>query len=63
MPLATILILEGRPEHQRVELARAVTTAIAQSLDAKPETIRVIVQEIAKEHWSVGGKTMKELGR
>lgn len=63
MPIATIMLLEGRSEQQLHELMRAVSTAIADSLNAKPEAIRVIVQEVPASHWSVGGRTMQELGR
>lgn len=63
MPIANILILEGREPEQKRTLIRAVTAAIAESLQAKPESIRVIVQEIPKEHWGIGGVSAQELGR
>ena len=63
MPIANILILEGRPMEVRQALIRAVTAAIAETLQAKPESIRVIVQEVAKENWGIGGVSALELGR
>jgi 4-oxalocrotonate tautomerase len=63
MPIANILILEGRTPEEKQALIRAVTTAIADSLSAKTESIRVIVQEIPREHWGIGGVSAKELGR
>jgi len=63
MPIAHIMIIEGREPEQKKALIRAVTTAIADSLQARPESIRVILQEVPKEHWGIGGVSAKELGR
>lgn len=63
MPFAVVNILEGRSEEKKAALIAAVTQAISTSLDAPLENIRVIVQEIPKAQWGVGGKTLKELGR
>jgi 4-oxalocrotonate tautomerase len=63
MPIAHILILEGREPEQKQALIRAVTAAISDSLQAKPESIRVILQEVPQEHWGIGGVSAKELGR
>jgi|KBSMisStaDraftv2_1062788.scaffolds.fasta_scaffold01482_4 4-oxalocrotonate tautomerase len=63
MPIANILILEGRTPEQKQALIGAVTAAIADSLQAKKESIRVIVQEIPSENWGIGGQSARELGR
>jgi 4-oxalocrotonate tautomerase len=63
MPIANILILEGRTVEMKQALIRAVTNAIADTLQAKPETIRVIVQEVPKENWGIAGVSARELGR
>jgi 4-oxalocrotonate tautomerase len=63
VPIAQILILEGRTPEQRREMMRSVTRAIAEALDANPETVRVIIQEVAAESWGVGGIPIKERGR
>ena len=63
MPIANIQILAGRPAEARRALIQAVTAAIVESLRVKPESVRVIVQEVAPEHWGIGGVSAKELGR
>ena len=63
MPIATIMILEGRPPQVRQALIRSVTTAIVETLKVKSESVRVIVQEVPPEHWGIGGVSAKELGR
>ncbi|HWM65896.1 MAG: 4-oxalocrotonate tautomerase [Gammaproteobacteria bacterium] len=63
MPIANIQILAGRPAEAKRALIQAVTAAIVESLQVKPESVRVIVQEVPPEHWGIGGVSAKELGR
>ena len=63
MPIANIQILEGCPPEAKQALIRSVTAAIVEALKVKPESVRVIVQEIPPEHWGIGGVSAKELGR
>ena len=63
MPIANIQILAGRPAEARRALIQAVTAAIVESLQVKPESVRVIVQEVPPEHWGIGGVSAKEPGR
>ena len=63
MPIANIQILAGRPAEAKQALLRSVTAAIVESLGVKPESVRVIVQEVLPEHWGIGGVSAKELGR
>ncbi|MCL6562445.1 MAG: 4-oxalocrotonate tautomerase family protein [Firmicutes bacterium] len=60
MPLAQIHILEGRTEEQKKRLVEEVTAAISRSLGAAPESIRVLLYELPKTHWAVGGVSMAE---
>ncbi len=63
MPLINISILEGRSEERIMTLIKNVTATVSETLDTPEGNIRVIVTEVPKTRWSVGGKTMKELGR
>jgi 4-oxalocrotonate tautomerase len=63
MPIANLQIIQGRTPQVKESLIRAVTSAIADTLNAKPESIRVILQEVPPEHWGIGGVSAKELGR
>ncbi|MDP9555101.1 UNVERIFIED_ORG: 4-oxalocrotonate tautomerase [Pseudomonas parafulva] len=60
MPIATLQIAEGRSEEQKRALLINVTHAIAESLDAPVESIRVIIQEIPETQWAAGGITLAE---
>ncbi|NBA93650.1 2-hydroxymuconate tautomerase family protein [Pseudomonas sp. R5(2019)] len=60
MPIAMIHIAEGRSEEKKHALLVNVTRAIAESLDAPLESVRVLIQEIPERQWAAGGKTLAE---
>ncbi|WP_434726816.1 tautomerase family protein [Pseudomonas sp. Je.1.5.c] len=53
-------IAAGRSEEQKHALLVNVTQAIAASLDAPLESIRVVIQEVPETHWAAGGVTLAE---
>ena len=63
MPIAHIHIMEGRSDEKKERLIAEVTDAICRSLDAKPETVRIIIQEMPKAHFGIGGVSAKKLGK
>ncbi|MGH9116753.1 MAG: 2-hydroxymuconate tautomerase [Acidimicrobiales bacterium] len=56
MPLVHIDLMEGRPPERVEEMIAAVSEAIASTLDAPIETVRVVVNEIRPHQYGVGGK-------
>jgi 4-oxalocrotonate tautomerase len=63
MPLVQISIMEGRSQEKIDALMKDVTTAVSESLDAPKENVRVVVTEVPKTHWAIGGTSAKNLGR
>lgn len=63
MPIAHLHILEGRTDEQKEMLIHEVTDAISRSLAAPPESVRVILIEMPKQHFGIGGQSAKKLGR
>jgi 4-oxalocrotonate tautomerase len=63
MPIAQISILEGRSKETKALLIREVTDAISRSLGAPREAVRVLVYEVEKAEWGIGGETAEKLGR
>ncbi|MBP2077525.1 4-oxalocrotonate tautomerase [Oceanobacillus polygoni] len=61
MPLINIQVLEGRPQEKMDLLMKNVTETVHETLDAPRENIRVIVTEVPKTHWSIGGVSVSEL--
>ena len=63
MPIAQINILEGRSDEQKETLIREVTDAISRSLGAPVESVRIIITEMPKQHFGIGGQSAKKMGR
>lgn len=63
MPLAMIYMLEGRDSQKKERLIAEVTDAICRSLEAPRESVRVVLQEVPKTHWGIGGVTAEKRGR
>ncbi len=63
MPFLLVKVMEGRPPEKIEALIEALTETTARTLDAPKETIRVLVEEVPKTHWGIGGKSAKALGR
>ncbi|MBK1851272.1 2-hydroxymuconate tautomerase [Marinobacter sp. 1-4A] len=63
MPIAQLYIIEGRSDEQKETLIREVSEAMARSLDAPKERIRVLITEMPKQHFGIAGQSAKKLGR
>lgn len=63
MPVAQINILEGRSDEQKEMLIREVTDAISRSLGAPEESVRIIITEMPKQHFGIGGQVAKRSGK
>ncbi len=62
MPIINIQILEGRSKEKISSMIASVTEAVATELETPKDRVRVIVTEIPKTHWAVGGVPMSEKG-
>ena len=62
MPICQIYLLEGRTVEQKRLLIEKITTAMQEAIGARPESVRVILTEMPKEHFGIGGKSA-EIGR
>jgi len=63
MPIAQINIVEGRTDAQKERLIQEVTDAISRSLDAPVESVRIILNEMPRQHFGIAGQSVKKLGR
>ncbi|MFD1485657.1 2-hydroxymuconate tautomerase [Lacticaseibacillus baoqingensis] len=55
MPLVHIELIEGRSREQLRQMVQDVTEAIAKNTGAPKEHIHVVLNEMQKEHYAVGG--------
>ncbi len=63
MPICQIFLMEGRTVEQKRRLIEKITDAMHESIGAPRESVRVILTEMPKEHFGIGGKSAAELGR
>jgi len=63
MPIAQSYILEGRSDEVKEALISEITEAMVKTLDAPREVVRVIVTEMPKQHFGMGGSSAKKLGK
>jgi 4-oxalocrotonate tautomerase len=55
MPIIQIELFEGRTVEQKRKLVAEVTDAVVRSLSASPESVRIILRDMAKHDFAVGG--------
>ncbi|GAB3432147.1 4-oxalocrotonate tautomerase family protein [Massilia solisilvae] len=63
MPICQIHLIEGRTVEQKRLLIEKITDAVHEAIGAPRESVRVILSEMPKEHFGIGGKTAGQLGR
>jgi 4-oxalocrotonate tautomerase len=63
MPFAQIHLLEGRTEDPKQAVIEKVTDALCEAVGAPRDTVRVVIQDVPKTNWGIGGKSAKSLGR
>ncbi|MGM9968262.1 4-oxalocrotonate tautomerase [Rummeliibacillus sp. TYF005] len=60
MPVVTIKMIEGRTDEQKHNLVEKVTGAISETVNAPKENITIIIEEMKKEHYAIGGVRKSE---
>jgi 4-oxalocrotonate tautomerase len=61
MPLVEVTIGAGRTPAQIRSLIHRVHHAVLNTVNARPEHIRVIVREVPRAHWATGDVTLSEM--
>lgn len=55
MPIVTVKLLEGRTDEQKKALVEKVTEAVVETVNAKPEAVTIVIEEMSKNHYATGG--------
>jgi len=55
MPLVTMHMYPGRTPEQKAGVVRGITDAVVRELGVKPESVEVLLIEVPREHWAMGG--------
>ena len=61
MPFIRVDILEGRTPEQKRALIKELTEVTSRVLDTPAERVRVVITEIPKTHWGIGGVPVSEI--
>lgn len=60
MPLVNITMLVGRTDSQKKALTTLMTQAFETATGTKPEHVQVIITEVERSHWAVGGERFSD---
>lgn len=60
MVVLKVTLLEGRSLEKKRELVQRLTEMAAHLLGEDPEEVRVILYEVPRAHWAVGGRLMAD---
>ena len=55
MPIINVKLLEGRSDEQLKDLVTEVARAVEKTTGANKEAIHVVIEEMRKDHYAVGG--------
>ena len=55
MPLVTMHMFPGRTPEQKAGVVRGITDTVVRELGVKAETVEVLLIEVPREHWALGG--------
>ena len=55
MPVVTVQMWPGRTVEQKRKLVEAITDAMVEHVDAKPDNLHVIIHDVELENWALAG--------
>jgi 4-oxalocrotonate tautomerase len=61
MPIVNVQVMQGRPEEKIKELISNVTATVSETLEVPKDRVRVIVSEVPKTHWGIGGTSVSDI--
>lgn len=63
MPIVQVNIMEGRTDDQKEMLIVEITEAMVRAIGAPRESVRVMINEMPKQHFGIAGCSAKKLGK
>lgn len=57
MPIIQINMMQGRSVQQKRAMVAAITAAVHATIGAAPQSVRIIINELKPENYSVAGHT------
>ena len=59
MPVVIVEMWEGRTIEQKKQLVEGITSSFAK-INTPPEVVQVILKDVPKHNWAIGGKLASE---
>lgn len=63
MPIVTVAMFEGRSVEQKREIVKGVTDVVARVTGNTADSVHVIIEEVKRENWSIGGVLSSDRAR
>jgi 4-oxalocrotonate tautomerase len=60
MPIIRVEMLEGRSREQKRELSLSLTKEMARIAQVSEASIFVVIEEVKKDNWAVGGELLSD---
>lgn len=60
MPIITVNLIEGRSDEQKEALIHELTEACHRAIGSPRDTVRIMLHEMAKQDFGVGGQSRKK---
>ena len=60
MPIVRVEMLAGRSVEQKRDLVAALTRETARAAGCDPSSVTVVIEDVAKENWAIGGTLMAD---
>jgi 4-oxalocrotonate tautomerase len=60
MPVIVAYILKGRTPEIKRRLVSALTASVADILDVQPQSVHVLLDELERENWAIGGELQSD---
>lgn len=55
MPITIVNIKKGRTVAQKREMVKRMTQVLCETMDVKPQSVRIIINEMENENFAIGG--------
>jgi 4-oxalocrotonate tautomerase len=60
MPVVVIYMWAGRTEEQKRKLVKEIYRAFNESLGTQEKDLHIVIQDVPKNNWGLGGKLASE---
>jgi 4-oxalocrotonate tautomerase len=60
MPIITVELFQGRTREQKRALVQALTETYVRVLGGSADAVTILLQDVAKDDWAVGGVLMSD---